>query len=79
MTHTKLGSSSKNWAIILCCIAVLALQGCMSSAADANEKGQCWSMKGGVGVLKKNSATRAECEKLGGKSWCHFAGACEDL
>lgn len=46
---------------------------------EANEDGQCWSRSGGVGNLVKNSATKAECEELGGKSWCRVAGGCENI
>lgn len=44
-----------------------------------SENGQCWSMKGGVGKLLLNSCTIDECIKEGGKSWCRFAGSCDDL
>lgn len=53
--------------------------GCSSTSTTVAEKGQCWSQKGGVGNLLKNSATKAECEALDGKSWCHVAGGCEDI
>ena len=44
-----------------------------------SDSGQCWSMKGGVGKLLKNSSTKDECKELGGKSWCPVGGGCENL
>jgi hypothetical protein len=52
---------------------------CSMLSNEANEDGQCWSRSGGVGNLVKNSATKAECEELGGKSWCRVAGGCENI
>lgn len=43
------------------------------------ETGQCWSMSYGVGLVLKNSSTIEQCKDLGGKSWCRFAGSCDNL
>ena len=59
-------------------LMLAACAGGMNGMADA-DSGQCWSMKGGVGVLKKNSSTQEECKELGGKSWCPVGGGCINL
>lgn len=65
------------------CLSVLFfylfLTGCTTTQTTADEDGQCWSRAGGVGKLIKNSATKSECEELGGKSWCRVAGGCENI
>lgn len=78
-TNTKLG-------IIISIIAIAAILGVILALSyDNNDDvsqvtdGQCWSEAGGVGNLLKNSATRAECEELGGKSICNVGGSCDDL
>lgn len=57
----------------------LFVSSCALMTSEADEDGQCWSRKGGVGNLIKNSATKSECEELGGKSWCRVAGGCENI
>ncbi len=78
-TNTKLG-------IIIAIIAIAVILGVILALSYSNNDdvsqvtdGQCWSEAGGVGTLLKNSATRAECEELGGKSICNVGGSCDDL
>ena len=65
--------------------SILLLPACSYFGGDNGDgqmmadSGQCWSQKGGVGNLIKNSSTKSECKELGGKSWCPTGGGCEDL
>ncbi|MDF2179698.1 hypothetical protein P2G88_15715 [Aliiglaciecola sp. CAU 1673] len=62
---------------LLLLASMLSLAGC--SSTNTQEDGQCWSQKGGVGLILKNSSTKEECKELGGKSWCAVGGSCVDL
>lgn len=57
----------------------LGVVSCSMMNEQAADDGQCWSLKGGVGQLIKNSSTLEECEELGGKSWCRVGGGCQDI
>ena len=65
-------------AIVIGIIAVASIQDTSNDTSQV-EDGQCWSEAGGVGNLLKNSATREQCEELGGKSICNVGGSCDDL
>ena len=71
--------------LFIAVLAVVLMAGCSNSGDNGGEmemtadSGQCWSQKGGVGNLLKNSSTKEECKQLGGKSWCPVGGGCEDL
>lgn len=80
-THIRIINRGLFFVVIF---AALALGGCGNGNGGDDgqmmaDSGQCWSQKGGVGNLLKNSSTKAECKELGGKSWCPVGGGCEDL
>ncbi|MFT6805189.1 MAG: hypothetical protein ACJAWT_000586 [Glaciecola sp.] len=58
---------------------MVTLSSCTLFTGASSDSGQCWSRNGGVGNLLKNSSTKAECEELGGKSWCPVGGGCESI
>jgi len=78
-TNTKLGIIIAIIAIAIILGVILALSYNNNDDVSQVTDGQCWSKAGGVGNLLKNSATRAECEELGGKSICNVGGSCDDL
>ena len=83
---SKTALAGRDWAqglrtLVAISLTTLLLTACMGGSQDVKQvdDGQCWSQKGGVGNLIRNSSTKAECKTAGGKSWCAVGGGCVDI